>query len=118
MTTKAFEALSQNGATYELIDFLAKLQIAVAAKMAQEHAEQQVIERALHYEPPSDDEPKLKKVGRKRATRKHRTGIELPELNMALIETYRELNCATRAAKDMAANIKVARQQAKIATEP
>ena len=36
---------------------------------------------------------------------------------MALIETYRELDHATRAAKDMAANIKVARQQAKIATE-
>ena len=36
---------------------------------------------------------------------------------MALIETYRELDHATRAAKDMAANIKVARQQATIATE-
>ena len=110
MTTKAFEALSQNGATYELIDFLAKLQIAVAAKMAQEHAEQQVIERALDNEPASDDEPKLQKVGRKRATKKRCTRIELLELNTTLIETYKELNQATRAAKDMAANLKVARQ--------
>ena len=37
---------------------------------------------------------------------------------MALIETYPELARSTRAAKDMVANIKVTRQQAKIATEP
>ena len=43
--------------------------------------------------------------------------MELPELNMALVKTYRELDHATHATKDMAANIQIARQQAKIATE-
>ena len=36
---------------------------------------------------------------------------------MALVKTYRELDHATHATKDMAANIQIARQQAKIATE-
>ena len=85
--------------------------------MVQEHAEQQVIERALDNEPTSDDEPKLQKVSRKRATKKCRTCIEFPELNTALIETYRELDRALDAAKDMAANIKIARHQAKAATD-
>ena len=119
MPTKAFKlgALLQHGTTYELIDFLARLQVAIVARMVQEHAEQQVIERALDNEPTSDDEPKLQKVGHKRATKKRRTRIELPELNTMLVETYRELDRATHAAKDRAANLKVARQQAKIATE-
>mgnify|MGYP000571319849 CR=1 FL=1 len=55
---------------YELIDFLAHLQVPAASRMAQEHAEQEVIERALDNEPASDDEPKLRKAGRKRATKK------------------------------------------------
>ena len=85
--------------------------------MAQEHVEQQVIERALENEPASDDEPKLQKVDRKQATRKPRNRVELLELNTMLIETYRELDRATRAAKDIAANLKVALQQTRIATE-
>ena len=101
-------ALLQHDTTYELIDFLARLQVDTAARMAQEHTEQQVIERVLDNEPTTDDEPKLQKVGRKRAIKTRRTRIELPELNTALIETYRELDRATGAAKDMAANIKVA----------
>ena len=55
---------------YELIDFLASLHVAVACCMAQEHAEQQVIERALDNELASDDELKLQKVGRKWGTKK------------------------------------------------
>ena len=119
MPAEAFElaALLQHGTTYELIDFLARLQVAAAARMATEHAERQVIERALDNEPASDDEPKLQRVGRKRALKKRRTRIELPELNTALVDTYKELDYATRAAKDMAANIKIARQQAKRATD-
>ena len=119
MPAEAFElaALLQHGTAYELIDFLARLQVAAAARMATEHAERQVIERALDNEPASDDEPKLQRVGRKRALKKRRTRIELPELNTALVDTYKELDYATRAAKDMAANIKIARQQAKRATD-
>ena len=69
------------------IDFLAKLQVAVAARMAQEHAEMQVIKRALDNAPASDDKPKLQKVGQKRALKKRRNCIELPELNTALADT-------------------------------
>ena len=65
----------------------------------------------------SDDEPKLQKIGQKRATKKHRTRIEFPELNTALVEVYRELERATRAAKDMAARNKLASKQAKTATD-
>ena len=112
MPTESFElgALLRHGTTYELIDFLARLQVAAAARMAQEHAELQVIERALDNEPASDDEPKLQKVGRKRALKKRRTRIELPELNTTLVETYKELDYATRTAKDMAENIKISCQ--------
>ena len=41
----------QHNMTYELIDFLARLQVATIARMAQDHAEQAVIERALDNEP-------------------------------------------------------------------
>ena len=34
------EAILQHDTTYELVDFLAHLQVTVAARMAQEHAEQ------------------------------------------------------------------------------
>ena len=42
MPAESFElgALLQHGTTYELIDFLARLQVAAADRMAQEHAEQ------------------------------------------------------------------------------
>ena len=96
---------------YELIDFLARLQVGATSHMAKEHAKQQFIERALDNEPASDDEPKLRKAGRKRATKKHRTPIELPDLNTALVEVYQELDRATRAAKDMATRNKEASKQ-------
>ena len=48
--------------------------------------------------------------------KKRHTRIELPELNAALVETYHEPGKATRATKDMATNCKLARQQAKTAT--
>ena len=85
--------------------------------MAQEHAEQQMVERVLANEMESDDEPKLQKIGRKRAMKKCRTHIELPELNTRLVEVYHELARATRAAKDMVVSNKEAWKQAKTATE-
>ena len=85
--------------------------------MAQEHAKQQVIVRTLDNDRALEDEPKLQKVGRKRAIKKPRTRIELPKLNTTLVKTYRELDHTTRAAKDMATNIKIAHQQAKTAIE-
>ena len=119
MPAECFElgALLQHGTTYELIDFLARLQVAAADQMAQEHVERQVIERAPDNEPASDDESKIQKLDRKRALKKRRTRIELLELNTAFVDTYKELDYATRAAKDMATNIKIARKQAKTTTE-
>ena len=42
LPAEAFElgAILQHGTAYELIDFLARLQVVVASRMAQEHAEQ------------------------------------------------------------------------------
>ena len=67
MLAEAFKlgALLQHSMTYELIDFLARLQVAVVARMAQEHIEHQVIERALDNEPTSNNELKLQKVAEK-----------------------------------------------------
>ena len=43
--------------------------------------------------------------------------MELPDLNTALIEAYRNLDNTTRAAKEMARRIRTTQQQAKWATE-
>ena len=43
-------AILQHDKTYELIDFFARLLVVATSRMAQEHAEQQVIERALDNE--------------------------------------------------------------------
>ena len=85
--------------------------------MAQEHTEQQMVEWAPDNKLESDDEPKLQKVKRKRATKKCRARIELPDLNTALIEVYRELEKAIRVAKDMAVSSKQVCKQAKTATD-
>ena len=119
MHAKAFElgAILQHSTAYGLIDFQAKLQVAFAARMAQDHAENQVIERALDNEPASDVEPKLQRVSQKRVTKKRDTHIELPKLNTTLVEVYHELNHTTQEAKDTATNIQIAHNQAKAATD-
>ena len=43
--------------------------------------------------------------------------MELPDLNAALIEAYRNLDHTTRVAKEMARHIKTIQQQAKWATD-
>ena len=43
--------------------------------------------------------------------------MEVPELNTALIEAYRDLDGTTRAAKDLARRIKMTQQRAKWATK-
>ena len=54
--------------------------------MAEEHAEQQMIERALTQRADSEDEGPLVKVGRQRNVGIRRMGIELPPLNATLVE--------------------------------
>ena len=85
--------------------------------MAQDHAKQQMVERALVNELESDDKLKLQKFGRTCVTKKRRARIKLPKLNTALVEVYQELGKATHAVKDMAVSSKLAHKQAKMATE-
>ena len=62
--THEFGALLQFGTTYELMEFLATQQIKVSQRMAEEHAEQQMIERALPRTAESDYEGPLPKIGK------------------------------------------------------
>ena len=55
-TTHEFGTLLQFGTTYELMEFLTTQQIKVSQRMAKEHAEQQMIERALTRTAESEDE--------------------------------------------------------------
>ena len=84
--------------------------------MAEEHAETKMIQRALLGETEPKDDRALQKIGRKKQA-KQIALMEVPELNTALIEAYRDLDRTTRAAKDMARRIKTAQQQAKNATQ-
>ena len=63
-TTHEFGTLLQFGTTYELMEFLATHQIKVSQRMAEEHAEQQMIKRPLTGTTESEDEGPLAKVGR------------------------------------------------------
>ena len=85
--------------------------------MAEEHAEYKMIQRALmrEFEPQADRA--LQKIGRKKQAKITSLLMELPHLNAALIEAYRNLDHTTRAAKEMARRIKTAQQQAKWTTE-
>ena len=65
---------------------------------------------------PKDDRA-LQKIGRKKQAKNTALLMEVPELNTALIEAYRDLDHTTRAAKDLARRIKTTQQQAKVATE-
>mgnify|MGYP000391440795 FL=1 len=84
------------------MEFLATQQIKVSQQMVEEHAEQQMIERALTQRAESEDEGLLAKVGRQRNVGIRRMGIELPPLNAALVEAHRELVRVSMGAKDMA----------------
>ena len=65
---------------------------------------------------PKDDQA-LQKIGRKKQAKNVALLMEVPELNTALIEAYRDLDQTTCAAKDLARCIKTSQQQAKVATE-
>ena len=112
-----FSALLRLGTAYEIIDFLARAQVAAAARMAAEHAEAQMIQRALTGDIDPSEDRALQALGRKKRTTNATHLMEIPELNTALVEAYRELDRTTRAAKDLARRIKRAQQQAKVATE-
>ena len=98
------------------MDFLARTQVVVAARMAEEHAESKMIQRALMGELEPQEDRALQKIGQKKQG-KNASLMELPNLNAALIEAYRNLDHTTRAAKEMARRIKTTQQQAKWATK-
>ena len=108
LPTEAYElgVILKYNMAYQLIDFPACLQVVAATRMAQDHAEQQMVQRAIANELEWDEELKLQKIGQKCVTKTRRARIKLPELNTALVEVYRELVKATRTAKDMAISSK------------
>ena len=85
--------------------------------MAEDHAETKMNQRALLGDTEPKDDMALQKIGRKKQAKQTALLMEVPELNTALIQAYRDLDRTTRAAKDMAQKIKTTQQQAKIATE-
>ena len=91
--------------------------MAEAARMAEEHAETKMIKPVLLGEIEPKDDRALQKIGRKKQAKNAALLMEVPELNTALIDVYRDLDRTTRAAKDLARKIKTVQQQAKSATE-
>ena len=85
--------------------------------MAEEHAESKMIQRALMGELEPQEDCTLPKIGRKKQAKNVALLMEVPELNTALIDAYRDLDHTTRAAKDLARRIKMTQQHAKRATE-
>ena len=55
----------------------------------------------------------LQEIDRKKHAKDVALLMEIPELNIALIEAYHDLDHTTLAAKDMARRIKTTQQQAK-----
>ena len=118
LTAKSYKlgVILQHGTAYELIDFLAHLQIVATARMAQDHAEQQMVQRALANELELDEVLRLQKIGRKRVTKTCRVGSSYQTSTWSW-SRFSELEKATCVAKDMAVSNKQTRKQAKMAME-
>ena len=67
------------------MEFLARQQIKLSQRMAEEHVEMQMSQRALVGPVEREDERALDKTGRMRNADKGRIGIKLPPLNAALV---------------------------------
>ena len=61
-----FSELLRLGTTYKLMDFFARAQVGAAARMAEEHAESKMIQRALMGELEPQQDRALQKIGRKK----------------------------------------------------
>ena len=83
------------------MEFLARQQINLSQRMAEEHAEIQMIQRALAGTTERDDERALDQIGQMWNANQGRIGIELPPLNAALVEVHRELTIVRNGTKDM-----------------
>ena len=87
--------------TFEVIEFLAGQQIKLSQRIAEEHAEMQMIQRALTGTIEREDEHALGMIGRLRTADEDRIDIELLPLNAALVEVHHELATVCSGAKDM-----------------
>ena len=85
--------------------------------MAEEHVETKMIQRALTGESEPEEDRALQKIGRKKQAKSRQLLMELPELNTALVEAYKDLNRTTRTAKQMPRCSKTARKQAQRTVE-
>ena len=110
-----FAARLRFGTTFELMQFLAQQQLTLTERMAEEHADMQMIQRALAGSVDRTEERALGKIGRLRNADEGRIGIELPPLNTALVEVHRELATVRHGAKDMVTRTKQLKRREKYA---
>ena len=110
-----FAARLRFGTTFELMQFLAQQQLTLTERMAEEHADMQMIQRALAGSVDRTEERALGKIGRLRNADEGRIGIELPPLNTALVEVHRELATVRHGAKDMVTRTKHLKRREKYA---
>ena len=66
METYKFSDLLQLGTTYEIMDFLACTQVVAAARMAEEHEETKMIQRAHIGDLEPQEDRALHEIGRKK----------------------------------------------------
>ena len=83
-----FVAQLRFGTTFELMEFLAQQQLTLTQRMADEHVDMQMIQRAIAGSVERTEECALNKIGRLRNVDEGRIDIELPPLNTALVEVH------------------------------
>ena len=80
---------------------MAGQKIKLSQCMAEEHAEMQMIQRALVGSAERENERDFGKFGRIRTVDEDRIDVELPPLNRSLVEVHRKLATVRNGAKDM-----------------
>ena len=78
------------------MDFLARAQVATATRMAEEHEETKMIQRALIGDLEPHEDRALQKIDQKKHAKSPPLLMEIPELNTALVEAYGDLERTTR----------------------
>ena len=108
-----FSALLRHDTTYELIEFLTRVHVTTMTRIAEQHADNQMIQRALAGELEVEEDRALQKIERKKHHKSNNLLIHLPILNTTLVEAFRELDHTTCTAKKMTRCSKMARKQEK-----
>ena len=97
------------------MEFLAGQQIKLSQRMADEHAEMQMIQRVMAGTTEREDKRTFDKIGRMWNVDEGRISIELPPLNAALVEVHRELSTVRNGAKDTVIKNKCLKKKEKYA---